>query len=271
ERNTALRDYRNNDRLARIYHAYDVVHRCVNEPFSLSQPEALLNAARYILALIDTEPPSGVSMFCIYLCLSKQAKVLNANTLARQMLDKILGLQIPHKFQESVELLILKTRASTGVESRDDEVAPLCWRCRRHAPPLCASRCPYCRHALAHSLATHEVLPLVQFEPAEGVVVCSRGALLQLSPASVVVIQRPPLSPLLYRNMLPELPATACQHCHNLFYLEDFEIQVVTKGHCPFCRHPAEQPRGDEEETEDSLLNDSSLTPTSPSNDRSSW
>ncbi|XP_063892911.1 intraflagellar transport protein 122 homolog [Helicoverpa armigera] len=244
--------------------------------------------------------------------------------LASQYLDTAAAATTDNNFQESVELLILKTRASTGVESRDDEVAPLCWRCRRHAPPLCASRCPYCRHALAHSLATHEVLPLVQFEPAEGityeealdlieraplpestdtessdgaeilridrdvdgsdpfldkveedddlgVVVCSRGALLQLSPASVVVIQRPPLSPLLYRNMLPELPATACQHCHNLFYLEDFEIQVVTKGHCPFCRHPPEQPRGDEEETEDSLLNDSSLTPTSPSNDRSSW
>ncbi|KAJ8737751.1 hypothetical protein PYW08_000346 [Mythimna loreyi] len=226
---------------------------------------------------------------------------------------------------ESVELLILKTRASTGGESRDDEVAPLCWRCRRHAPPLCASRCPFCRHALAHSLATHEVLPLVQFEPAEGitfeealdlieraplpessdaesteygaevlridhevdnadpfldkvdeddelgVVVCSRGALIQLSPASVIVIQRPPLKPLMYRNMLPELPAIACQHCHNLFYMEDFEIQLVTKGHCPFCRHPAEEPRNDDEETEDSLLNDSSPTTTSPSNDRGSW
>ncbi|KAJ8737752.1 hypothetical protein PYW08_000347 [Mythimna loreyi] len=99
ERNSSLRAFVYNDRLARIYHAYDVVHRCVHEPFSLSQPEALLNAARYILALIDAEPPTGVSMFCLYLCLSKQAKALNANTLARQMLDKILGLQIPHKFQ----------------------------------------------------------------------------------------------------------------------------------------------------------------------------
>lgn len=53
--------------------------------------------------------------------------------------------------------------------------------------------------------------------------------------------------------------------------MEDFEIQVVTKGHCPFCRHPAEEPRADDDDTEDSLLNDSSPTPTSPSNDRGSW
>ncbi|XP_075990951.1 intraflagellar transport protein Oseg1 [Anticarsia gemmatalis] len=323
DRDTSLRAYMKNERLARIYHAYDTVHRCVHEPFSLSQPDALLNAARYVLALIDVEPPHGVSMFCLYLCLAKQAKSLNANALARQMLDKILGLQIPQKFQESVELLMLKTRASTS-ESRDDEVAPLCWRCRRHAPPLCAARCPHCRHVLAHSLATHEVLPLVQFEPAEGItfeeaieliertplpdttskedsggaevlridhdvetsdpfldkvdeedevglVVCSRGALLQLSPASVVIVERSPLRPLMYRNMLPELPATACQHCHNLFYLEDFEIQLVTKGHCPFCRHPVDDTRTDEDDTEDSLFNDSTSTPVSPSTDRSTW
>ncbi|XP_049885903.1 intraflagellar transport protein 122 homolog [Pectinophora gossypiella] len=319
-RTSSTRAHAHNERLARIYHAYDSVHRCVHEPFSLSQPDALLNAARYILALLDGEPPPGVSMFCLYLCLAKQAKALNANSLARQMLDKILGFQIPQKFQESVELLMVKTRAGGGgggIEARDDDVAVLCWRCRRHAPPLCAARCPHCGHALAHSLATHEVLPLVEFEPAEGismeealelvertplpqsvreesagaevlridhdldsldpfldkvdeedesgVVVCSRGALLALSPASVVIAHRSP--PRLYRNMLPELPAAACPHCHNLFYMEDYEIQLVTKGHCPFCRHPAETP---EDDAEDSPLRDSS-TPASPTSSLSTW
>lgn len=39
---------------------------------------------------------------CLYLCLAKQAKALDANMLARQMLDKILGLAIPQKFQVRV-------------------------------------------------------------------------------------------------------------------------------------------------------------------------
>ncbi|XP_045784631.1 intraflagellar transport protein 122 homolog [Maniola jurtina] len=324
ERAALLHQYAQNDRLARIYHAYDVVHRCVHEPFSLAQPDALLNAARYVLALLDGEPPPGVSMFCLYLCLAKQAKVLNANTLARQMLDKILGLQVPQKFQEGVELLMLKSGGSSGGSGGEDEVAPLCWRCRRHLPPL-ATQCPRCRHDLTHSLATHEVLPLVRFEPAEGilheeamdlidrmpilevekgkvegadilqigedidytdpfldkvdeedegVVVCSRLALLRLSPACVVTVQRAPLLPIFYRNMLPELPVTPCPVCQNLFYLEDFEIQLVTKGQCPFCRHQPEDLKKDEDTSsrDDSMVNGSgSSTPRSPSEGRSTW
>ncbi|XP_045509536.1 intraflagellar transport protein 122 homolog [Colias croceus] len=320
ERATPLHRYAHNDRLARIYHAYDAVHRCVHEPFALSQPDALLNAARFVLAALEGEPPPGVSMFCLYLCMAKQAKVLNANLLARKMLDKILALQIPQKFQESVELLMLKSGGSAG--EGEEEVSPLCWRCRRHAPPL-AARCPRCAHALVHSLATHEVLPLVQFVPAEGityeetlqliermplpeekmeehseiltinhdidtadpfldkidedddtgVVVCSRQALLQLNPAAVLIVNKRPLTPLFYRNMLPELPVTVCDGCSNLFYMEDYEIQVLTKGHCGFCRYSVEEDKSRESSIQDSSNNDSNeSTPNSPSNGHNmSW
>ncbi|CAK1554158.1 unnamed protein product [Leptosia nina] len=319
DRDTCLQQYAHNDRLARMYHAYDTVHRCVHEPFSLSQPDALLNAARYVLALLNGEPPPGISMFCLYLCMAKQAKVLNANILARKMLDKILGLQIPQKFQESVELLMLKSggTASSG-DGNEEEVAPLCWRCRRHTP-MFATQCPRCKHLLAHSLATHEVLPLVRFVPAEGVsyeealdliermpipeeksgdsgdseilkinhdidssdpfldkvdeddesgvVQCSRKALLQLSPVSIVVVRKKGIPPVFYRNMLPELPVTTCDYCQNLFYMEDFEVQLVTKGHCGFCRSPNE-----DKSSENGLHeNDSNTsTPTSP-NEPGSW
>ncbi|XP_041987643.1 intraflagellar transport protein 122 homolog [Aricia agestis] len=309
EQTTNLSQFCTNDRLARIYHAYDTIHKCVHEPFSLAQPDALLNATRYVLASIE-EPPPGVSMFCLYLCMAKQAKAFNANMLARQMLDKILGLQIPQKFQESVELLILKS--GCGGTAGDDDVTPLCWRCRRHTPPL-STQCARCRHMLAHSLATYEVLPLVQFEPAEGipyeeavelinrmpipevdvpsagadilridpdvdtadpfldrveedddsgVVICSRNALLQMSPANVVMVNRPPLPPTFYRNMLPELPVTVCENCQSLFYMEDYEIQMVTKGQCPFCRHRHEA-------VDDGEDNSNSSTPRS--NNGNSW
>lgn len=72
--------------------------------------------------------------------------------------------------QETVELLMLKSRASP-TESRDDEVAPLCWRCRRHAPPLCAVQCPHCKHVLAHSLATHGNIKNYILDSMDGVVV----------------------------------------------------------------------------------------------------
>ncbi|XP_068632692.1 intraflagellar transport protein 122 homolog [Battus philenor] len=323
DRESALYSYARNSRLSLIYHAYEAAHRCVHEPFSLTQPDALLNAARFALAHVESQPPPGVSLFCLYLCIAKQAKTLNANVLARQMLDKILNLQIPQKFQESVDLLILKSRAvASSSDNQDEEIAPLCWRCRRHTPLLCATHCPHCGHRLMHSLITHEVLPLVQFEPAEGitleealdlierttlpaakeetmdaeilridhdidssdpfldkveeddetgVVVCSRNALLRLNPACVVTVLRPPLSPRFYRNMLSELPIATCPHCQNLFYMEDYEIQLVTKRHCPFCRHPVEEST-DEDGAEDSLLNGSSTsTPNSPTSEHVSW
>ncbi|CAH4038818.1 unnamed protein product [Pieris brassicae] len=322
DRSTLLHQYTHNDRLARMYHAYDNVHRCVHEPFSLSQPDALLNAARYVLALIDGDPPPGISMFCLYLCMAKQAKVLNANLLARKMLDKILRLQIPQKFQESVELLMLKSGGLVGAsESPEEEVAPLCWRCRRHTP-MFATHCPRCNHTMAYSLATHEVLPLVQFVPAEGitneeamdlidrmllpeekcddgveilkinpeidssdpfldktdedddsgVVVCCRKALLQLNPSAVVILQKNGLSPVFYRNMLPELPVTSCDYCQNLYYMEDFEIQLINKGHCGFCRRPTDEDKSQENGIHDSSNNDSNAsTPTSPSNGHGSW
>lgn len=331
ERARLLNRYYDNDRLSRMYHAYDAVHRCIHEPFSLSQPDALLNAARYVLSLLGSgSPPIGISIFCLNLCLAKQAKALNASAIAKQTLDKILGLQIPQKFQESVELLILKTRAggfpnsasSERLPLRDEEVAPLCWRCRRHAPLLSVLSCPHCKHYMAHSHATHEVLPLVQFIPAEGisdseaiellertslpetseneniqngteiltfdepidhvdpflekveegddsgVVLCSRQALLDLNPASVLIINLPPpLNKKFYRNMLPELPIIACQYCYKLFYMEDFEIQLVTKGQCPFCRHSSstEISKDVDNNLEDST-NDDSMHPTSPIN-----
>jgi hypothetical protein len=53
-----------------------------------------------------------------------------------------------------------------------------------------------------------------------------------------------------------------------LFYLEDYEIQLVTKGHCPFCRHAAEK-EVEEDGTDDSAINDSTSTPGSPINSHS--
>lgn len=57
----------------------------------------------------------------------------------------------------------------------------------------------------------YRVTPRVVQDDESGVVVCSRGALLALSPVCIVVARRT-----FYRNMLPELPVVACPHCHNV-------------------------------------------------------
>lgn len=45
-------------------------------------------------------------------------------------------------------------KSGGSIDSGEDEVVPLCWRCRRHVQAL-ENHCPRCKHPLAYSLATH--------------------------------------------------------------------------------------------------------------------
>lgn len=58
-----------------------------------------------------------------------------------------------------------------------------------------------------------------------------------IDPRSVLIVKGTlPLKTKYYRNLLPELQITVCPECHQAFHSEDFELQVLQKGYCPFCR-----------------------------------
>ncbi|KAA3679024.1 uncharacterized protein DEA37_0010883 [Paragonimus westermani] len=61
-------------------------------------------------------------------------------------------------------------------------------------------------------------------------------------PASeVIVLEQPsPLHPRYYKSVLPEVIITQCATCHKLFNTDDYELAVLQKGHCPFCRTSGE-------------------------------
>lgn len=44
-----------------------------------------------------------------------------------------------------------------------------------------------------------------------------------------------------YKSMIPDLGIAMCAGCQHFFHQEDFEFAVLQKGHCPFCRAPADQ------------------------------
>nr|CAD7589738.1 unnamed protein product [Timema genevievae] len=68
-------------------------------------------------------------------------------------------------------------------------------------------------------------------------VIVNRLTLQAMDPGSVLVCrQPPPLGYQFYRNLLPDLQITLCPSCNKLFHVDDFEMQVLQKGHCPFCR-----------------------------------
>ena len=86
--------------------------------------------------------------------------------------------------------------------------------------------------------------------------VASRAVLQSLGPGEVVVCRwPPPLRNTYYRNLMPDMAITKCQTCnkvsrHNpggnyntssqttlkVFHSDDYELQLLQKGHCPFCR-----------------------------------
>ncbi|XP_069671472.1 intraflagellar transport protein 122 homolog [Periplaneta americana] len=72
-----------------------------------------------------------------------------------------------------------------------------------------------------------------EFEP----VVVNHATLQAMEPSSVLICRwPPPLRYQFYRNLLPDLQITLCNSCNKVFHVDDFELQVLQKGHCPFCR-----------------------------------
>ncbi|XP_022909973.2 intraflagellar transport protein 122 homolog [Onthophagus taurus] len=68
-------------------------------------------------------------------------------------------------------------------------------------------------------------------------VILNREALLSLDSTSVLICKwQPPLKYQYFRNVLPDVQITMCYSCFKAFHVDDFELQVLRKGYCPFCR-----------------------------------
>ena len=61
-----------------------------------------------------------------------------------------------------------------------------------------------------------------------------------MEPGDVTVFKwDPPLSYQFFKNILPDMSITRCEGCNRVFHTDDYELQLLQKGHCPFCRTPA--------------------------------
>ncbi|KAK7605351.1 hypothetical protein V9T40_007209 [Parthenolecanium corni] len=68
-------------------------------------------------------------------------------------------------------------------------------------------------------------------------VIVNRETLLSMDSSLVLICERPqPLRFQYYRNLVPELQIIACSSCYRVFHVDDYEMEVLQKGHCPFCR-----------------------------------
>ncbi|KAL5013999.1 hypothetical protein ScPMuIL_008269 [Solemya velum] len=76
-----------------------------------------------------------------------------------------------------------------------------------------------------------------EFKP----VVVSRTVLQMMSRTEVYVVKWPkPLKFQFFRSLLPDISIIQCSSCNRLFHTDDFELQYLQKGYCPFCRNKHE-------------------------------
>ncbi|XP_068838608.1 intraflagellar transport protein 122 homolog isoform X10 [Capricornis sumatraensis] len=155
--------------LAELYHGYHAIHRYVEEPFSFHLPETLFNISRFLLHSLTKDTPLGISKVNTLFTLAKQSKALGAYKLARHAYDKLQGLQIPARFQKSIELGSLTIRSKPFHDS--EELVPLCYRCSTNNPLLnnLGNVCINCRQPFVFSASSYEVLHLVEFCLEEGI------------------------------------------------------------------------------------------------------
>uniref|UniRef100_A0A8C3Y9S5 Intraflagellar transport protein 122 homolog n=1 Tax=Catharus ustulatus TaxID=91951 RepID=A0A8C3Y9S5_CATUS len=164
-----LQKFHHFQHLAEVYHVYHFIQRYTEEPFSFHLPETLFNISRFLLHSLTKETPLGISKVNTLLALAKQSKALGAYKLARHAYDKLQGLQIPDRFQKSVELGSLTIRSKPFHDS--EELVPLCYRCSTNNPLLnnLGNVCINCRQPFVFSASSYEVLHLVEFHLEEGI------------------------------------------------------------------------------------------------------
>ncbi|KAM9276929.1 intraflagellar transport protein 122 homolog isoform 1-T1 [Morus bassanus] len=169
QKNEMLQKFHHFQHLAEVYHVYHSIQRYTEEPFSFHLPETLFNISRFLLHSLTKETPLGISKVNTLFALAKQSKALGAYKLARHAYDKLQGLQIPARFQKSIELGSLTIRSKPFHDS--EELVPLCYRCSTNNPLLnnLGNVCINCRQPFVFSASSYEVLHLVEFYLEDGI------------------------------------------------------------------------------------------------------
>ncbi|XP_070558026.1 intraflagellar transport protein 122 homolog [Ptychodera flava] len=73
-------------------------------------------------------------------------------------------------------------------------------------------------------------------------VVVNRSVLQSLDRSHVIVKKwPPPLRYHFYKSVMPDVSITLCQSCNQMFHTDDYELLVLQKNHCPFCRKPVDE------------------------------
>ena len=72
-------------------------------------------------------------------------------------------------------------------------------------------------------------------------ILLNREVLRSLSTSEVFIKQWPlPLRFQYFKTLMPDLPISSCPSCYQLFHADDYELSILQRGCCPFCRSQVE-------------------------------
>lgn len=246
------------NKLATIYHAYTQIHKFNEDPFTFALPESLLNASVFLLIIIGSKPPPGISQVYILYTLAKMANTLSFEKLSRWAFDRLLRMRAPKGWEDRIELGSLLSRGIEGAEWSYD-----CAQC--NAPIQFNPKfdgCINCLTPTIRSMHSFDPLPIVKFVPTvrkteamefintepsqdyEHAPIVSRDEyqplkldreqLLSLSPLKVFTRQGKELE--FYLVIGSHASVVQCKGCQNFFGEEEWNYQAMLNGKCPFCR-----------------------------------
>lgn len=178
-------------RASEIYYVYSFVYDSTEQPFRTLQPEALLNAARFLLmrlaAMQDWQNSSsfylrGISRSRIYIALTQEGERLGAYRLAREAHNRLQGLRLSNRSRDRADIDALIARAQPLRDS--DDLLECCFRCGTTNPLLGAAGdvCINCGTSFQRSLASFDLLPLVEFQLDEGISEAEARSLIDTPP-----------------------------------------------------------------------------------------
>lgn len=153
-----------------IYHAYNYVHRLIEDPYHSMVHGALINetifnASRFLVNSISNLSLPGLNKVYIFYALSLLGAKFEAYRTARYGYEKLQTLKISPEWQEEIDLASLKVRCKPF--SDKEGYQPVCNRCMNINALINQNgdHCTACGHPFVRNFIGFDTLPLVEFVP----------------------------------------------------------------------------------------------------------
>lgn len=156
--------------LAEIYYAYSHIFKYVEDPFTISLPAVLLNAAKFVLQKLNDRPvPPGISKNYTLYCLAKISSQLGCFKISKFAFEKLGSMRLPGKWQDTVDLASMQLRSKKNEDA--SEYLAVCSQCsyQNAAFNPKSAACVNCLEPFVFSFYSFDNLPLVRFVPLESI------------------------------------------------------------------------------------------------------